>query len=68
MDTSQSKSRTFRTNCGSRSVVTHVQDGIYSSRLWVNCTESELGSATLTNSTHRSESGARNWAGKVLAR
>jgi hypothetical protein len=60
--------RTFRTNQGSRSVVTYVQDGFYMSRLWVNCTDAELGTATLTHRNHTTEKGARRWAGEVLAR
>jgi hypothetical protein len=66
--------RTFYTSKCNRTVVTFEQDGIYSSRLWVNCKESvishpsDLGDATLTSAKHRTERGARNWANKVLAK
>lgn len=71
---SEEKSRTFYTSVGSRTVVTYVQDGSYSSRLWVNCKAEiknpavDLGDATLVARNHSSEAGARKWAAKAVAR
>lgn len=71
---SEERSRTFYTSVGSRTVVTHVQNGSYSSRLWVNCKPEiknpsvDLGSATLTARNHTSEAGARKWAAKAVTR
>jgi hypothetical protein len=64
---SEARSRTIRTAKGSRVVVINEQDGVYSSRLWVNCSATDLGDATLVARKHTSEAGARRWAAKVLA-
>lgn len=63
----EEKSRTIRTSMGSRTVITNEQDGIYRSRLYVNCSGTDLGSATLVARKHTSRSGALAWASKVLA-
>lgn len=59
--------RMFRTSKGSRTVHTNVQDGIYSSRLYVNCSATDLGDATLVARKHTSRKGAVAWANKALA-
>jgi len=62
------------TSQGTRTVVTTAQNGVYSSRLWVNCkpevknAATDLGDATLVCGKHRSEAGARKWAAKAVAR
>lgn len=61
------RSQSIRTSKGSRTVVTSVQDGVYRSRLYVNCSTKDLGDATLVAGKHNSPSGAKRWADKVLA-
>jgi len=73
MSFSEETSKSFYTSNGSRTVVTYVQDGTYSSRLWVNCKPEvknpavDLGDATLVACKHTSEAGARKWAAKALS-
>ena len=52
----------FETRNGSRVVITSIQEGDYESRLYVN----DGKTATLQYATHRTESGARRWAKKIL--
>jgi hypothetical protein len=64
---SHCEERMFRTSAGTRTVHTNVQDGIYSSRLYVNCSATDLGDATLVARKHTSRKGAQAWANRVLA-
>ncbi len=60
--------QTIKTTKGTRTVVTTHQDGgSFSSRLWVNCSATDLGDATLVARKHTSMKGAIAWANKVLA-
>ena len=49
---------------GSRVVKVTNQEGTYFSRVWVNYGET----ATTIHATHTTESGARKWAAKQLAK
>jgi len=62
--------KTIRTanSTGRHEVVTTVDEGRYSSRLYVNVDHSrgEFGDATLICKKHTTEAGAMRWARKVL--
>lgn len=53
----------FKIQNGNRVVIVTEQDGRYSARLYVNGGET----ATLQSWKGKSETGARNWAAKILA-